>query len=86
MLDPFMEHLDGIEFGEPTIPFVSNVTGKWVTEQQATSPEYWATHLRQTVRFADGLSTVFEEGSRLFLEVGPGDALSQMVYQHNDKK
>ena len=63
-------------------PYVSNVTGTWVTAEQATDPHYWTTHLRQTVRFSDGVSDLLSEPSRVFLEVGPGRALSGFVKLH----
>ena len=66
----------------PQIPFVSNVTGKWITAEQATDPEYWATHLRQTVRFAEGVALLMEPGSkRVLLEVGPGETLCGLARQ-----
>ena len=56
----------------PQIPFVSNVTGTWITAQEATDPAYWARHLRQTVRFADGLQQLLRTPGQILLEVGPG--------------
>jgi phthiocerol/phenolphthiocerol synthesis type-I polyketide synthase E len=64
---------------KPRIPFLSNVTGDWITEDQATDPEYWATHTRQPVRFADGITTALDWGGTAFVEVGPGNALSGLV-------
>jgi amino acid adenylation domain-containing protein len=60
----------------PTIPFVSNVTGTWITPEQATSGDYWARHLRQPVKFADGIRTIAADPGRVFIEVGPGRALA----------
>ncbi|HKI72892.1 MAG TPA: type I polyketide synthase, partial [Verrucomicrobiae bacterium] len=54
----------------PQIPCVSNVTGKWITAQEATDPNYWAAHLRQTVRFADGLGELVQGHRGILLEVG----------------
>jgi acyl transferase domain-containing protein len=62
----------------PTIPYVSNVTGTWITEAEARDPTYYAKQLRLAVRFADGLAALAATPDRLFLEVGPGDALSGM--------
>ena len=86
VLAPFTERLRRMKFAEPRIPYVSNVTAAWITAEQATSPEYWAGHVRQTVRFADGLTALFGDGPRLFLEVGPGQTLGQMVRQHPGKQ
>ena len=52
--------------------WVSNVTGTWITAAQATDPAYWAQHLRQPVRFADGVATLLADGDAVILEVGPG--------------
>ncbi|WP_420124782.1 type I polyketide synthase, partial [Longimicrobium sp.] len=59
----------------PSLPFLSNVTGDWITAGQATDPGYWVRHLRNTVRFADGVSRLLEDPTRVLLEVGPGETL-----------
>ena len=70
----------------PQIPFVSNVTGNWISEAEATSPDYWASHIRQGVRFADGLDTLLSQQDNLILlEVGPGTTLSTFAGQHSNK-
>lgn len=66
----------------PAIPYISNVTGTWITNQQATSPEYWAEHMCETVRFADGVGCLLQKTPYLFLEVGVGQALGSFVRQH----
>jgi amino acid adenylation domain-containing protein len=66
----------------PRIPYISNVTGTWMTAADATDPSYWVRHLRQTVRFGDGVGELLAEGERIFLEVGPGQTLSTLVMQH----
>ena len=55
ILDRFVAVMRGVQLNPPQIPFISNVTGTWITAAQATDPRYWARHLRQTVRFADGV-------------------------------
>ena len=66
----------------PKIPFISNVTGKLITVEQAVSPGYWAQHLRGTVQFTAGLRTLFEVPGRVVLEVGPGETLAGLARQH----
>jgi acyl transferase domain-containing protein len=66
----------------PRIPYISNVTGTWVTEEQALDPGYWAQHMRRPVRFWDGLCALRDAGHRIFLEVGPGQALTRILGQH----
>ena len=60
---------------QPSIPYVSNLTGTWVRGDEATSPDYWANHLCSPVRFASGVTAIGISGRRLFLEVGPGRSL-----------
>lgn len=65
----------------PNMPFISNVTGTWITDQQATDPEYWSKHLSQTVRFHEGLHTLTNTSPQnyVLLEVGPSNVLSQLA-------
>jgi len=66
----------------PRIPVASNLTGMWMSDEEAVDPSYWARHMRNTVRFSDDLATVarrFE--SAVLLEVGPGNALCSIVQQ-----
>ena len=58
ILEPFGDYLRSITLNPPKIPFVSNRTGTWITNEQATDPDYWVSHLRNTVRFAEGLSLI----------------------------
>lgn len=82
ILPEFRRRLQGVRFAPPTLPFISNVTGTWIRPEEAMDPEYWVRHLRQTVRFADGLAELLREPNRLFLEVGPGQTLQPLVQAH----
>ncbi len=82
IIEPFLEQLHQIRLQPPQIPYISNVTGDWISPAQATDPSYWATHLRQTVRFHDGLQTLLQAPDRILLEVGPGHTLSTLARQH----
>ena len=77
----FADAVRRVERSAPTIPFVSNVTGTWITAAQAVDPEYWSTHIRQPVRFSEGVKTLLADSGRLLLEVGPGNTLSSLVRQ-----
>ncbi len=70
-----------VELGEPRIPFVSNLTGTWITPAEATDPQYWSRHLLGRVRFADGVEELAREPRRVLLEVGPGRTLSTLARQ-----
>lgn len=65
---------------QPQVPFISNVTGTWITGAQATDPEYWGRQLRETVHFARGLTTLCAEyPDAVLVEVGPGHTLRGIV-------
>jgi acyl transferase domain-containing protein len=81
MMDPMLAHFfreaSKVRLRPPTIPYLSNLTGAWITPGQAVDPEYWVKHLREAVRFGPGIQELMKTtGERVFLEVGPGQALS----------
>ena len=82
MLERFEAAIAKVERHDPEIPFVSNVSGTWITALEARDPAYWCRHTRHTVRFADGLATLLEEPGRRLLELGPGRQLSTLARQH----
>jgi acyl transferase domain-containing protein/aryl carrier-like protein len=85
VVKPFLERVKQIELKSPQLPFISNLTGTWITTEEATDPSYWASHLRQTVRFAEGLQELCKNPDRVLLEVGAGRTLSKLAKQHPDK-
>ncbi|MEH2296107.1 SDR family oxidoreductase [Nostoc sp.] len=86
ILQPFTEHLQKLQLHPPKIEFMSNVSGTWITVAEATDPKYWVKHLRQTVRFSEGITELIKTQERIFLEVGPGRTLSTFVKQHHQDK
>ena len=84
-LKPFLQVLKEIEFGSISIPFISNVTGTWITVEAATSPEYWASHIRSMVNFTDGVYEIAGDENNLFIEVGPGNTLSTLLSRFRTK-
>ncbi|MEH2065248.1 MAG: SDR family oxidoreductase [Nostoc sp.] len=83
ILQPFTEQLQKLQLHPPKVEFISNVSGTWITVAEATDPKYWVKHLRQTVRFSQGITELVKTQERIFLEVGPGRTLSTFVKQHH---
>lgn len=85
MLEPILGEFERfcrtIQFKPPTIPYISNLTGAWITAAEATSPLYWVKHLRSTVRFADGVAALLQDPGRVLVELGPGRTLSSLAQQ-----
>ncbi len=83
MLEPilarFEAYLRGIRLQAPRLPIISNRNGQPLSADQATDPMYWVGHLRNTVHFAECLSTLVAQGQRVYLEVGPGKALGSLA-------
>jgi amino acid adenylation domain-containing protein len=81
IVEPFAELVSKIQLHPPRIPFVSTLTGTWIKDEEAQSPQYWARHLRQTVRFAPAVRTLLEQPGRVLVEVGPRATLSTLARQ-----
>jgi acyl transferase domain-containing protein/thioesterase domain-containing protein/NADPH-dependent curcumin reductase CurA len=79
VLDSFRRRVQASPLAPPSIPFISNVTGTWIRDEEATDPEYWVRHARQAVRFSDGAATLLDTPSQVLLEAGPGSTLSGLA-------
>ncbi|MCV2864055.1 type I polyketide synthase [Albidovulum sediminicola] len=83
MLEPilrrFGDYLRAIRLSPPRLPIISNRSGKTLRAAEATNPDYWVRHLRNTVLFADCATALTERSGRVYLEVGPGRALSSLI-------
>ncbi|RYZ41727.1 MAG: acyltransferase domain-containing protein [Myxococcaceae bacterium] len=83
MMDPIVEEFRQavlkVTRKAPKDPYLSNVTGTWVTPEDAMSPAYWARHLREAVRFQDSVTQLLADPEHVFLEVGPGNSLATLV-------
>ena len=83
VIDPFSAAAAKIKINPPRIPFISGVTGSWITEREATDPAYWARHLRQPVQFSRAVAELRSGLKTLLLEVGPGNVLSTLARQQD---
>jgi len=87
MMDPIMDEfryeLGKVTLRKPQIPFVSNLSGRLIKDEEACSPDYWVRHMRGTVRFSDGVDLLLAQGREaLFIEMGPGHSLTSLIKQH----
>ena len=79
---PFLERVKQVKLHAPRIPYLSGVTGRWITAAEATDPVYWVKHFRDAVRFSEGIRELRQTPERILLEVGPGSTLSTLAHQH----
>ncbi|MEA5513966.1 type I polyketide synthase [Nodularia sp. UHCC 0506] len=84
IIHPFIAAFQRITLQSPQIPFISNVTGTWITPEQATNPHYWGNQLRQPVQFATGIKELLTEPDLILLEVGAGRTLSTLAKQQTN--
>ena len=85
MMEPivgqFAAQVQKVRLNAPRMRYLSNLTGDWITAEQATDPVYWGKQLRGTVQFAQALRNLFSGGERSALEVGPGRSNSTAIRQ-----
>ena len=86
MLDAFEDEVRRTALHAPSIPYVSGVTGTWITPEEATSPRYWRDHCRQPVRFADAAALLLDLPGAVLLEVGPGQTLTTLALQQRGNR
>ncbi len=82
VIEPLAEILAKIPLSPPSVPYVSTMSGTWITADQATDPHYWARHCRETVRYAAALNCLAEPLSPILIEVGPGRTLTSLARQN----
>jgi amino acid adenylation domain-containing protein len=81
VVEPFAALVSSLSLSAARVPFVSSTSGTWITPAQACDPGYWARQLREPVRFAEGIRTLWTDSERVLLEVGPRTAASTMARQ-----
>ena len=84
ILNEFTKAVSKVNLNSPEIPFISNVSGSWITSEQATDPNYWSKHIRNTVRFSEGIEELLKEKNRILLELGPGQTLGTLVRMNSN--
>lgn len=87
ILSDFEASFKNIKLESPQIPFISNLTGKAITLEEATSPAYWTAHMRNTVKFSEGIQTLLlKKEEMIYLEVGAGNSLTSFLRQHHNEE
>lgn len=81
ILKEFEDEFKNVEFNPIQIPFVSNLTGDFIENQEVSSSNYWANQLRNSVRFAKGIEKLIAENNPVFIEVGAGSSLTSLIKQ-----
>jgi amino acid adenylation domain-containing protein len=82
LIDPLADAFSKVHLSPPQIPYVSGVTGTWVTADEATDPRYWARHAREAVQFSAAIKELRKSPEAVLLEVGPGNVLATLARQH----
>ncbi len=86
LVKPFTNEVEKIRLHPPNIPYISNLSATWIRAEEATSPKYWAQHLRGTVRFSQGLHELLQDHERVLLEIGPGRTLATLAARHPSRQ
>jgi len=86
MVARFVAEVRKIKIGNVGIPYISNVTGDWVKDEEVGSAEYWGRQLRETVQFGKGLEELLKDKELAVLEVGPGQQLKQIIRRQGSQR
>ncbi|HSD63512.1 MAG TPA: type I polyketide synthase, partial [Ignavibacteriaceae bacterium] len=82
VFDDFVRVVSQVKLNSPEIPYTSNITGEWISENEAVNPEYWAKHLIGTARFSNSMEKALQINNSVLLEIGPGNTLGVLAMQH----
>ncbi len=79
ILDEFNNSISDVKFNRPNIPIISNITGKFIGEEEIQDSNYWTKHIRSAVNYYDGIKSLVDSGFKIFIEVGPHPSLLSMA-------
>lgn len=86
MLDPILPEFEAalsqMPLKRPVRPYISNLTGTWANPDQVCTPQYWVGHLRQPVRFSQGIEGLAQWGATAIVDIGPGGGLAPVLRRH----
>ncbi|WPV66532.1 polyketide synthase [Chitinophaga sp. LS1] len=86
VLDEYASIVKGFKFNKPAIPIVSCITGNWLTETEMMTSDYWVSHIRKPVLFYKGIQQIQETSDLLYLEIGPGATLMNIVKESSARR
>ncbi|UCH95065.1 MAG: amino acid adenylation domain-containing protein [Candidatus Aminicenantes bacterium] len=86
ILEEFKKYVARVKLNRPQIPYISNLTGTWITVGEAVDPGYWSRHLGETVQFAAGIDRLKKEPRPIFVEIGPGRDLRALLVRHQEEE
>lgn len=75
----FTDNISTYKFNEPSLPLISNTTGRWADGKQIQDPVYWGRHIRSKVDFASGINELIKDENVFLLEIGPGTTLTALL-------
>jgi acyl transferase domain-containing protein len=78
---PLADAIGDMPLGRPQIPYISNLTGTWIRDDEVRDPAYWARQVTEPVRFREGIEELAGFGAHVFLEIGPGQTLGRLAEQ-----
>ncbi|WP_156100742.1 type I polyketide synthase [Gillisia sp. Hel_I_29] len=81
--DKFKSCFENVLCSDMQIPIVSNLSGKPILSEEASSSNYWTKHLLETVNFSKGIEFLLKANDTVFIEIGPGNALTNLVKRNN---
>jgi amino acid adenylation domain-containing protein len=85
VVEPFLRTVESVRLSQPRIPFISTVTGDWITGSEVTDPSYWARHLRSTVQFSKAVQVALADANQVLLECGPRRTCASLALQQRPK-
>ncbi|HEX2271005.1 MAG TPA: condensation domain-containing protein [Pyrinomonadaceae bacterium] len=86
ILPEFEAAVSRVTLRAPSIPYISNLTGTWITAEEVVTPNYWTMQMRRTVRFAPGIETLLSSGHSAFVEIGSGQTLSPLLKSYSKRE
>jgi acyl transferase domain-containing protein/acyl carrier protein len=86
IMEKFRQGISQMKLNEPKIPYISGLSGDWIKKEEATSDRYWSRHLKETIKFSNGISKLLSKGDSVFVQLGPDRGLVSFVELNEEKR